>query len=102
MEKDWDVAEKGGVVVNARTSKGVGKVKEGDVNGVGGDAECFERGRGLSGIYLDEVNEGVDTGDEECVPDNIVGGRLHDGCFYDGDFIFAVVCGHRVSKGGEK
>lgn len=48
---------------------------------MGGDGETFEGKRGLFRVGFDRTDERMETGGERIVPDDIVEGGLHDGCF---------------------
>lgn len=64
---------------------------------VRGDGGSLERAGELVGIEMDEADEGVVSGSEETVSDEIVLGGLHDNCFRSGYGLFAESCVHEVS-----
>lgn len=62
------------------------------------DEGRLERDGELFGVDLDEFDEVVTTGGARIVPDYIVGGGLHVGCFKSENGSFAGDGSHEVSK----
>lgn len=58
--------------------------------------------RGLGGVDLGEADDGVKTGGERTVPDDIVGGGMHDAWFEGRDGSITKSCGYGVSESREK
>lgn len=96
----WNVAEEGEVFGDAESSKELGKFEESDVKGVGGDGGRYERDDGPVVVDLGETDEGVSSGGEGVVADDIVRKGLHDGGFDDGSGLFPKDCSHGVSRYG--
>lgn len=87
-------------VGDARLSEGVGEAGKSNSKRVGDDGRSFERNEGVVRVELDEADEEVRTGGEATVPDDFVGGGLHNGCFDGGDGMFVEGCGHGMGEGG--
>lgn len=64
------------------------------------DGGGFEGGGGLVGVQLDEADEGIDSGGERGVPDDVVVWGLHDCSFEGGDGMFSESGSHGVSECG--
>lgn len=71
LKEGQDVAENAETVGDASSSEGVGDVKEGNVKGFGENGRSFEGGGELFGVDLDESDEGVDTGGDGILPDDV-------------------------------
>lgn len=96
LEESWDVADEGGVFGDELAAKGVGGVRKGDLNGVGGDRGGLEGGGGFVGVDFNNACEGVGSGCCGIVPDNVWIWKLSDLGLESGDCFVAAVCCHRV------
>lgn len=65
------------------------------MKGVGGDRRGFKKGGKLVEVDFNEAAEGVSTGCEGIVRDDVAGGGLHDGCFEVEKALFAEICSKR-------
>lgn len=70
------------------------------MKGARSDGENFERIAELFRVDLDEVNREVDTEGERASPDDFFKEGMSNGCFEDGNGLFAEDCGRGVSRGG--
>lgn len=68
--------------------------------GVGGEGESFKLSEGFFGVDLNEVDEGLGTGGEGILPDDVVGEEPHDGCSEGKGGLSAERCGHWLRENG--
>lgn len=79
MKGSSNVTEKGKTAGNAGSSEEAEKAGDGSRKEVEGDRRSFEGSGELFGVHLSEADKGVDTRGAMIVPDDIIGGGLHDG-----------------------